>query len=97
MSPSDVSHYFFKTLKKQVATLWFIAGIGFSCSHDSRSGPCFQIRNTRQVHATVYFSVVDRIWLTNKEPMFENFAGVLFCGLAIFCGLREQMFAVRDD
>ena len=27
----------------------------------------------------------------------ENFAGVLFCGLAIFCGLREQIFAVRDD
>ena len=27
----------------------------------------------------------------------ENFAGVLFCGLVIFCGLREQIFAVRDD
>ena len=25
------------------------------------------------------------------------FAGVLFCGLAIFCGLREQIFAVQDD
>ena len=27
----------------------------------------------------------------------ENFTGVLFCGLAIFCGFREQIFAVRDD
>ena len=27
----------------------------------------------------------------------QNFAGVLFCGLAIFCGLWEQIFAVRDD
>ena len=26
-----------------------------------------------------------------------NFAGVLFCGLASFCGLREQIFVVRDD
>ena len=26
----------------------------------------------------------------------EKFARVLFCGLAIFCGLREQIFAVRD-
>ena len=25
------------------------------------------------------------------------FAGVVFCGLALFCILREQIFVIRDD
>ena len=76
-----------------MATLWFVACIDFGCSHDTRSGPCFQIRNTRQVHATVYFF----LRLTESGWQTKNRCMKILLELAIFCGLREQMFAVRDD
>ena len=37
----------------------------------------------------VFLNITNTVWL-------ENFAGVLFCRLAILCGLLEQIFTVRD-
>ena len=42
---------------------------------------------------------VDHVIKSCKEPTVWNeiFAGVYFCGLAIFCVLRELIFAIRSD
>ena len=43
---------------------------------------------------------VDLVIKSCKEPTVWNeiqFAGVYFCGLAIFCVLRELIFAIRSD
>ena len=51
--------------------------------------------NVRGVISSFY--VVQRIKSYELQCGTKIFAGVYFCGLAIFCVLRELIFAIRTD